>query len=275
MMGKRSRDEELIPRTFWWVLLGLGLIASVTGLSLAVIYGAVVIEDAPGGVALPFVDEYPTVVEMLLPSMAAFFIGGCLTFVGELLRRGTIFKGKNTNVAIFRPLKLPIHLAWVLGAAAAWATVMFAVLPWAVKSAPQGPGWSSLDADSDATFVIGVYGGLAALLTGALLGSLFKKAWYLAAVRRLGTPATTSLFWWNFSAFWRADVWLVALGGMFLGLSPLAMTFGSAVSITATVGGGSVLIALGLCTCTQYRRSGMPLGTGSSLSGEYKTLLSS
>lgn len=225
--------------------------------------------ETVGGLDLPFLDPYPTVTDILLAPFFALLVGGCLTFLGEMLRRGTIVRGYGTNVALFRPLGLATHALWIAVPVAAWVAVVPLVL--SQSSTGQGaiPSLSFVDAGSDVAFLVGVYGGLAAALVGALVGSWFKKAWYLRTVRRLGPadPEKRSPGWWTFSYYWRGDVWLVALGGLLLGISPLTLFLDSTVGTVVTVGGGAVLVAVGLVTCTMYRRSGMPLGTGSSLTG--------
>lgn len=268
-----TESAELIPRRWWWVLLGAGVLMIALGTVMAAAYSIPYVIDEPGSMELPFVDEYPTVVEILLPPFFAFFIGGILTFLGELLRRGTMLKNEATNVSVFRPLHVVVHAAWIVPPFVAWLIAM----PWAlsllVQNADAGQDAMILGADSDAVFLVGVYGGLAALMTGAVAGSLFKKLWFLAVVRRPGAPESSSAFWWSFSFYWRLDVWLVALGVLMLGLAPLPLHFSSPGGTAATLGGGAALVTLGLVTCTQYARAGMPLGLGTSVSGGYRSLL--
>ena len=103
-----AESVELIPRRWWWVLLCVGGLSIALGLVMAAVYSIPYAIDEPGRMNLPFVDEYPTVVEILLPPFFAFFIGGILTFLGELLRRGTMIKNEVTNVAVFRPLPVVV-----------------------------------------------------------------------------------------------------------------------------------------------------------------------
>lgn len=263
---------ELVPRRWRWVLLGAGTLSIALGIVMAVVYSIPYAIGEPGGMDLPFVDEYPTVVEILLPPFFAFFVGGILAFLGELLRRGTMIKGEAANVAVFRPLHAAVHAAWIVPPLAAWLIAM----PWSLSLLVQraDAGVMFLDADSDAVFLIGVYGGLAALMAGAVAGSLFKKLWFLAPVRRSGAPESSSAFWWSFSFSWRLDVWLVALGVLLLGVAPLPLHFASAAGTAVTLAGGGVLVTLGLLACTQYRKAGMPLGLGTSVTGGYRSLLS-
>lgn len=268
-----AESVELIPRRWWWVLLCVGVLSIALGLVMAAVYSIPYAIDEPGRMNLPFVDEYPTVVEILLPPFFAFFIGGILTFLGELLRRGTMIKNEVTNVAVFRPLPVVVHAAWILPPFVAWLIAMPWVLSLLVRDADAGQDAMILDAESDAVFLIGVYGGLAALMTGAVVGSLFKKLWFLAVVRRFGVPDSSSAFWWSFSFYWRLDVWLVALGVLLLGLAPLPWQLTSAGGTAVTLGGGAALLTLGLLTCTQFCRAGMPLGVGVSVTGGYRSLL--
>lgn len=262
---------EVVPGRAWPFLLVPGILLVAAGAVMAAVYSVAFIRrgETVGGLELPFVDAYPSVVDIVMPAFAAFLVGGCLAFVGELLRRGVIVRGYGNNVAIFRPLGALVHAAWVLVPLAAWVVAVPYVLSHGSTGQAQTPGMSFLEADSDAIFLSGVYGGLAAALVGALVGSLVKKLWFVRAERRHGPlPAEQrSRGWWMFSYYWRCDVWLVSLGFLLLGLAPLPAFLGSAAGIVVTVGGGAVLAAAGLVTCTMYRRAGMPLGTGSSVSG--------
>lgn len=255
----------------WPFLLVPGLLLVAAGAVMAAVYSVAFIRrgETVGGLDLPFVDAYPSVVDVTMPAFAAFLVGGCLTFIGELLRRGVIVRGYGNNVAIFRPLGAAVHAAWVLVPVAAWVVAVPYVLSHGSTGQAPIPGMSFLDADSDAIFLSGVYGGLAAALVGALAGSLFKKLWFLGAERRHGPlPADqVSRGWWMFSYYWRGDVWLVSLGFLLLGLAPLPVFLGSTTGTVVTMGGGAVMAVAGVVTCTMYRRAGMPLGTGSSVSG--------
>lgn len=267
----KAESAELIPRRWWWVLLSTGVLSIALGVVMAVVYSILYAIDEPGGMELPFVDEYPTVVEILLPPFFAFFIGGILAFLGEILRRGTMIRNGATNIAVFRPLHAAVHAAWIVPPFVAWSVAM----PWALSQLVQvadAGQLATMDADSDAVFLIGVYGGLAALMTGAVAGSLFKKLWFLSAVRRSGAPDSPSAFWWSFSFSWRLDVWLVALGALLLGLAPLPSHFESAGGTAATLGGGAGLVTLGILTCTQYLKAGMPLGLGTSVTRANRSL---
>lgn len=272
MPAGETSTNELIPRRWWWALLGAGVGLLLVGVALAVVLSAPFVVDMPGARALPFMDEYPTVTEILQPPFVCFLVGGCLTFTGELLRRGTMLKGTRTNSVVFRPLGLVVHASWLAVAVAIWGLTVPGMLA-LLGTAAGTPSRSSLDADSDPVFLIGVYGGLAALMAGALLASLVKKVWFRAAVRRRGTPTRTSPFWWTFSFHWRGDVWIAAIGALLLGLAPLPIHLGSPVGIAVTLGAGSVVLVIGLAACTQYWRAGMPLGIGSSLTGGHATLL--
>jgi hypothetical protein len=264
--------QELLPRRWWWVLEAIGLLVLAAGVAAAVIYSLAFLEEGQGGVALPFVDDAPTVTDVLLPPFAAFLVGGCLTFVGELLRRGAIVTAGNTNVAVFRPLSLVFHTLWLVILAVAWAVVIFGGMNAAVEQAARTDSLPYLDADSDAMFLIGMYAGVSALLAGAVGGSLFKKIWYAASVRRRGRVEHRSAFWWQFSYFWRADVWLVALGAALLGLTPLPILFESVGGVVGTAGVGGTLLVLGLVACAQFPRAGMPLGMGASMTGGFDSL---
>lgn len=265
---------QVFPRRRWPFLLGSGVLVVTAGVVMAVWFSVAFVRrgETVGGLDLPFLAPYPTVTDILLTPFLAFLVGGCLTFLGEILRRGAIVRGYGTNVALFRPLALATHALWIAVPVAAWV----AVVPVVLSQSSTGSGAGSLsyvDADSDVAFLVGVYGGLAAALAGAVVGSLVKKAWYLRTVRRLGPPdpEKRSQGWWTFSYCWRGDVWLVALGGLLLGISPLTLFVDSTVGPVVTIAGGTVLVVVGLVTSTMYRRSGMPLGTGSSLTGGAST----
>lgn len=266
-----SPGTQVFPRHRWPFLLGGGILVVTAGVVMAVWFSVAFVRrgETVGGLDLPFVDPYPTVTDILLAPFLAFLVGGILTFLGEMLRRGMIVHGYGTNVALFRPLGLVTHALWVAVPVAAWAAVVPLVLSKSSTGPAASPSLSYVDADSDVAFLVGVYGGLAAALAGAVVGSLVKKAWYLRTVRRLGPPdpEKRSPGWWTFSYYWRGDVWLVALGGLLLGISPLPLFVDSTVGTVVTIGGGTVLVVVGLVTSTMYRRSGMPIGTGSSLTG--------
>lgn len=61
-----AESVELIPRRWWWVLLCVGVLSIALGLVMAAVYSIPYAIDEPGRMNLPFVDEYPTVVEILL-----------------------------------------------------------------------------------------------------------------------------------------------------------------------------------------------------------------
>lgn len=262
---------QVLPRRWWALLLGAGVLLLVLGAVMAVTYSLAFVQrgQTPGGLSLPFVDAYPTTTDVLLPPFGAFLVGGCLTFVGELQRRGAIVHGYGNNVAIFRPLGLVTHALWVVVALAVWVALVPVTLSKASVDQAASPSLSYLDSGSDVVFLLGVYGGLVSAVTGALVGSWVKKAWYLRTERRLGPPdpGTRSPGWWTFTYYWRADVWLVALGGLLLGITPLPWFLESTTAAVVTAGIGAALALAGLTFSTQYRRSGMPLGTGSSLTG--------
>lgn len=262
---------QVLPRRWWAPLLGAGAILLVLGAVMAVTYSLAFVQrgETSGGLSLPFVDAYPTTTDVLLPPFGAFLVGGCLTFVGELQRRGAIVRGYGNNIALFRPLGLVTHASWIVVPLAVWVAIVPLTLSRASVDRAASPSLSNLDSGSDVVFLLGVYGGLVAAVTGALVGSWAKKAWYLRTERRLGPPdpGTRSPGWWTFTYYWRADVWLVALGGLLLGIAPIPWFLESTTAAVVTAGIGSALSLAGLASSTQYRRSGMPLGTGSSLTG--------
>lgn len=262
---------QVLPRRWWALLLGAGAILLVLGAVMAVTYSLAFVRrgETLGGLSLPFVDAYPTTTDVLLPPFGAFLVGGCLTFVGELQRRGAIVRGYGNNIALFRPLGLVTHASWIVVSLAVWVVVVPLTLSRASVDEAASPSLSNLDSGSDVVFLLGVYGGLVAAVTGALVGSWVKKAWYLHTERRLGPPdpGTRSPGWWTFTYYWRADVWLVALGGLLLGIAPIPWFLESTTAAVVTAGIGSALALAGLASSTQYRRLGMPLGTGSSLTG--------
>lgn len=262
---------QVLPRRWWALLLGAGAILLVLGAVMAVTYSLAFVQrgETSGGLSLPFVDAYPTTTDVLLPPFGAFLVGGCLTFVGELQRRGAIVRGYGNNIALFRPLGLVTHAFWIVVSLAVWVAIVPLTLSKASLDQAASPSLSNLDSGSDVVFLLGVYGGLVGAITGALVGSWVKKAWYLRTERRLGPPdpGSRSPGWWTFTYYWRADVWLVALGGLLLGIVPLPWFLESTTAAVVTAGIGMVLAVAGLASSTQYRRSGMPLGTGSSLTG--------
>lgn len=271
LASESGLGTEVVSHRAWPIFLGIGLALLAAGVVMAAVYSVSFVErgSTPGGLDLPFVDDYPTVVDVIMAPFVAFLIGGCLTFIGELLRRGSIVRGYGNNIAIFRPMGRITHAAWVLVPLTAWAVAVPYVLSQGSTGPSENPGMSYLDSGSDAIFLSGVYGGLAAALVGALAGSLVKKLWFVNAVRRLSPigSAERSQGWWTFSYYWRGDVWLVSLGFLLLGIAPISIFLDSTTGTAVTVGGGAILAATGLVTCTMYRRAGMPLGTGSSISG--------
>jgi len=264
------RPDELIRNRWWGIWLGLGIAGLAAGVAMAVFFSTVLLTGADGAAAgLPFVGDDPGVVEVVVAPLVALLLGGCLVLVAEILRRGVMIRGFGSNTAIFRPLGMLVHAAWLLVPLAAW----LAIVPFGLSRLTPGrsddPVFSYVDPGSDVILIIGAYGAIAAAVFGALLGSFVKKAWFLASLRRLGPldPAAASPFWFGFSYFWRFDTWLVAVGALVAGMTPLPIFFGDGTAATVTLLIGGILMLAGLAACTRYRSSGMPLGVGSSIEG--------
>lgn len=247
----------------WWpLLLTSGWLLGVLAVTMTWVYAHAFVwrGEELGGIDLPFVDEYPTVTEIMLPPMPLFLGATVLLFLGEMLRRGTISAAGPKNIAVFRPLASWAHALWALGLLAAWAAVVPFLLSRSSTEAGSSVVLSYLGPDDDVIFLAGFYGGLLAALVGAVAASLFKKAWYRRAIAR-GLDGPTSEFWTWFTFTWRFDLWLVALGTLLLGLVPFPWFFGSTTMVVLVGGCGAVLTGVGLVTSTFYRLAGAPLGT--------------
>ncbi|MCX7523201.1 hypothetical protein OSC27_13060 [Microbacterium sp. STN6] len=200
----------------------------------------------------------------------------CALIPGELLRRGGIGAGRGeprgtllpqgSLVAVFRPIGLGVHAAWMIALVVVSLTVTFL----AAFSASSGTWPASVEHEGAYT-VLGsllAYGLLLVGVAGATLGSFVKKSVYASVVRRRGEAALSGApgqaFWAWFTLRWRFDLWLCGVGLLVLAASSLPLSSGDAGVAVAAIVAGAALLAIGLWAACNYWRAGAPLGVGES-----------
>jgi hypothetical protein len=206
-----------------------------------------------------------------IPAVLAL-LAVCAVIPGEQLRRGVWLirdrplrngsppRGR-TVAARFRPLNHRTHALWALPALVAWAALI--LVPIASANAGSWPADLSYGVESYIWLILGVYGATAFGAAAVILTSLTKKivnARHTGA-DRAGVSDRSRRFWSPLTYHARCDLWLAAIGGTFLGATPLPLHFDDTGLLSFTVPIGTATLVLGILTSWQFWKAGEDLGT--------------
>lgn len=229
-----------------------GVLAAVGAWQVAEIYRI----DARGGD-----------VEPAGPLIILFF-AWILLHLGELFRRSdwnsfatSVLRGGTFAIRL-RQVRLGIVLFWAIVPVVCW--LILVGIP--VIGVLTGTAFTS--ASDEFWMLSGLYGLLAACITGAFIGSLIKRAAFArAAARGRVAPASRREFWRVVSGQWFAGSFLLAIGVGCLGLVPVPVGIAAAngdavdlvmVFVLALI--GVVFSAGGVALSAASWRTGEPIG---------------
>ncbi|TFD56083.1 hypothetical protein E3T55_00090 [Cryobacterium frigoriphilum] len=277
--------REATPRRrrvgFWLTMGGIGLVvlglAAIGAILALTLQNSAAFDEAMSSTYTDTrnlgLSQYERSVGSLIVGtpMIIFLLAFCLLMLGELLRRARWVRSDRgtwrgaTNTATLRVLSPRVHLAWIAAPVLVWAALI--AVPVALGRAGGWPAQVHYSIEEDVWMLLGMYGALASGVAAVIAVSLVKKLAYARRVAAGTTlPAGTgSRFWRGLTYFWRFDLWLAFLGGLFMGPGWIALYYDDPIFLLVPLGIGLVFLALGVICALNFWRSAEVLAAAESV----------